>query len=118
MKFLQQHQWERAVEAFEKALEVDPDQPVASANLALLYYQLGRQAEAVAQCERNIRLRSNLAISYGILGQVREQQGNLAAAQAAYEESLKSDPSNPITLQLLANLKARSSSSVAPAGPQ
>ena len=118
MKFLQQHQWERAVETFEKALEVNPDQPVASANLALLYYQLGRQTEAVARCERNIHLGSNLAISYGILGQLREQQGNLAAAQAAYEESLKSDPSNPITLQLLANLKARSSSFVAPAGPQ
>jgi hypothetical protein len=114
MEFLQQHQLERAAEAFEKALEINPNHPVACANLALLDYQLGRQADGIAQCERNIRLGINLAISYGVLGQIREQQGNLAAAQAAYEESLKSDPNNQVTLQLLANLKARLPSSTAP----
>jgi 4-amino-4-deoxy-L-arabinose transferase-like glycosyltransferase len=107
MRFLQQDQLERAVEAFEKALEANPNQPVACANLALLYYKLGRQADGIAQCERNIHSGINLATSYGVLGQIREQQGNLVAAQAAYEESLKSDPNNQVTLQLLANVKAR-----------
>ena len=114
MEFLQQHQLEHAVEAFEEAQEVNPNQPVANANLALLYYQLGRQADGIAQCERNIHLGIDLAISYGVLGQIREQQGNLAAAQAAYEESLKSDPNNQVTVQLLVNLKARLPSSAAP----
>jgi hypothetical protein len=114
VEFLQQHQLERAVQAFEKALEVNPNQPVAGVNLALLYYQLGRQADGIAQCERNIHLGINLAISYGVLGQIREQQGNLAAAQAAYEESLRSDPKNQVTLQLLANAKARLPSSTLP----
>ncbi len=117
MEFLRQHQLERAVEAFQKALEINPNQPVASANLALLYYQLGRQADGIAQCERNIRLGVNLATSYGVLGQIREQQGDLAAAQAAYEESLESDPKNQVTLQLLANLKARLPSSATPSMP-
>jgi tetratricopeptide (TPR) repeat protein len=114
MKFLKQDQLERAVEAFEKALEVNPNQPVACANLVLLYYKLGRQADGIAQCERNIHLGINLAISYGVLGQIREQQGKLVAAQAAYEESLKSDPNNQVTVQLLVNLKARLPSSAAP----
>jgi len=117
MEFLQQHQLERAAEAFEKALEVNPNQAVAGANLALLYYQMGRQADGIAQCERNIRLGTNLGISYGVLGQIREQQGDLTAARAAYEESLKSDPKNQVTLQLLANLKARLPSSAAPPTP-
>ena len=111
MDFLQQHQLDHAAEAFEKAIEVDPNQPVAGANLALLYYQLGRQADGIAQCERNISRNIDLASSYGVLGQIREQQGNLVVAEAAYEESLKSDPKNRVTLQLLANLKARSPSS-------
>ncbi|HXI83972.1 MAG TPA: glycosyltransferase family 39 protein [Verrucomicrobiae bacterium] len=117
MAFLQKHQLERATEAFEKALEVNPNHPVASANLTLLYYQLGRQTDGVALCERNIHLGMNLAISYGVLGQIREQQGDLAAAQAAYKESLKFDPKNQVTLQLLANLKARLSSSAVPPTP-
>jgi hypothetical protein len=114
MGFLQQHQLERAAEAFEKALEINPNDPVASANLALLYYQLGRQADGIAQCGRNIRLGVAPAISYGVLGQLREKQGDLAGAQTAYEESLKSDPHNQVTLRLLANLKTRLPSSTLP----
>jgi 4-amino-4-deoxy-L-arabinose transferase-like glycosyltransferase len=114
MGFLQQHQLERAVEAFEKALEVNPNQAVAAANLALLYYQLDRQADGIAQCKRNIQLDINLALSYGVLGQIRERQGDLMAAQAAYEQSLKANPQNQVTLQLLANLKARLPSSTLP----
>ena len=117
MEFLQQHQLERAAEAFEKALEVNPNQTVAGANLVLLYYQMGRQTDGIAQCERNIRFGTSLGISYGVLGQIREQQGDLAAARAAYEESLKSDPKNQVTLQLLSNLEARLPSSAAPSMP-
>ena len=115
MGFLQQHQLERAVEAFEKALQVNPNQPVAGANLALLYYQLDRQADGIKQCNRNIHLGIDLAVSFGVLGQIHEKQGDLAAAQAAYEESLKSDPQNQVTLRLLTGLKARSPSSTLPA---
>jgi len=107
MELLQQHQWARAVEAFKEALEINPKQPVASANLALLYYQLGRQAEGIAQCERNIRLGIAPAISYGVLGQLREKQGDIAAAREAYEQSLQLDPQNQVTQQLLTNLKAQ-----------
>jgi tetratricopeptide (TPR) repeat protein len=107
MEFFQQHQMERAVEAFQKALEVDPNQPVASANLCVLYFQLYREAEGVAQCERNIRLGIVPAISYGVLGQFRERQGDVAGAQVAYEKSLAFDPQNAVTRQLLADLRER-----------
>jgi tetratricopeptide (TPR) repeat protein len=112
---LQQHQLERAVAAFEKAREINPNEPVSSVNLAMLYYQLGRDADAIAQCEHNIQYRIEPGISYGVLGQIRERHGNLAAAQAAYEQSLTLDPHNPTTVQLLANLKARRLSSGVPA---
>ena len=114
MEFLQQHQWERAAEAFEEALKINPEHPVASVNLALLYYQLGRQAEGIAQCERNIRLRIAPAISYGVLGQLREKQGDITAARQAYEQSLQLDPQNQVTQQLLANLKAQPQTSGIP----
>jgi hypothetical protein len=116
IEFLKQHQWERAAEAFQGELAANPDQPVASVNLALVDLQLGREAEGIAQCERNIRRGIEPAVSYGVLGQFRERQGDLARAQAAYEISLTFDPHNEVTLRLLANLKTRrQSSSDAPA---
>ena len=36
MDFLQQHQLKREAEAFEKATEVDPNQPVDGSNIALI----------------------------------------------------------------------------------
>jgi len=113
--FLRQHQLESAVAAFEKVREINPNEPVSSVNLAMLYYQLGRDADGIAQCERNIHAAVEPAISYGVLGQIRERQGDLAAAQAAYEQSLSLDPHNPTTVELLANLKARRLSSDVPA---
>jgi cytochrome c-type biogenesis protein CcmH/NrfG len=80
---------------------------VTGVNLALLYYELGRDTDGIAQCERNIRSGVEPAISYGVLGQIRERQGDLAAAATAYEQSLNIDPHNQTTVQLLAKLKAR-----------
>jgi hypothetical protein len=115
IEFLRRRQLEDAVAAFETARKMNPNEPVAGVNLALLYYELGRDTDGVAQCESNIRSGIQPAISYGVLGQIREREGDLAAAQAAYEQSLIIDPQNQTTMQLLANLKARLSSSDSPA---
>ena len=107
MEFLQRHELPKAVEAFQKVLEINPTQPVACKNLAVLYYQLGHDAEGLTQVEQNIRLGVEPAVSYGVLGQLRERHGDLAAARAAYEKSLAIDPQNAITRQLLADLESR-----------
>jgi tetratricopeptide (TPR) repeat protein len=113
-EFLEKHQLERALAAFQRVVEVNPNHPVANVNLALLYYQLGRESEGIAQCEHNIRAGIAPAVSYGVLGQFRERQGDLDGARAAYERSLAIDPTNQVTRQLLANLKMRVPSSGAP----
>jgi hypothetical protein len=110
IEFLARHELESAVAAFETARKMNPNEPVTGVNLALLYYELGRDADGITQCEHNIRSGIEPAISYGVLGQIRERQGDLTAAQAAYEQSLVIDPHNPTTAQLLANLRARRSS--------
>lgn len=115
LEFLRRRELESAVAAFEDARKINPDEPVTVVNLALLYYELGRDADGIRQCERNIRMGIEPATSYGVLGQIRERQGDLAAAQAAYEQSLIADPHNQTTVQLLGNLKARRSLVQSPA---
>ncbi|HVM62755.1 MAG TPA: glycosyltransferase family 39 protein [Verrucomicrobiae bacterium] len=115
VEYMQQHQLGAAVTAFETALKVNPNEPASSVILALVYSELGRDADAIAQCEQNIHSGVEPSTSYGVLGQIRERQGDLAAARAAYEESLALDPHNPTTTRLLADLKARLASTNAPA---
>ena len=115
LEFLARHQLENAAAAFETAREINPNEPVTGVNLAILYFELVRDADGITQCENNIRAGIEPAISYGVLGQIRERQGDLAAAQAAYEQSLSIDPHNQMTVQLLASLKARRSSPDSPA---
>jgi hypothetical protein len=114
IEFLQRHELEKAVAAFETAEKMNPNETAVGVNLALLYYQLGRDADGITQCERNIRAGIEPAISYGLLGQIRERQGDLAAAETAYEQSLAFDPQNRTTQQLLANLKGRRTSARLP----
>jgi tetratricopeptide (TPR) repeat protein len=115
VEFLQRHELEKAAVAFETAEKMNPGEPGAGVNLALLYYQMGRDADGITQCERNIRSGIDPAISYGVLGQIRERHGDLAGAEAAYSQSLAIDPQNQTTRQLLANLKARQAAARLPA---
>ena len=68
---------------------------------------MGHVEEGIAQCEKNIRLGILPAVSYGVLGQLREKQGDFAAALTAYNQSLTLDPQNTVTQNLLANLRAK-----------
>jgi tetratricopeptide (TPR) repeat protein len=83
--------------------EADPRDPESNLNLAILYHELGMTQEALTQCQHNIQHGFAPAISYGILAQTLEQRGDLGAARDAYEMSLRQDPRNPVTLELLRN---------------
>jgi tetratricopeptide (TPR) repeat protein len=79
----------------------DPHDPESNLNLAILYHELGMTQETQSQCRHNIQLGIGPAISYGILAQTLEESGDIDAARDAYRSSLKQDPRNPITLELL-----------------
>ena len=98
---------EDAVRLGQEILKRDPDSALINADMAILDLELGRIEDGLAQCRKNIRLNIAPAISYGVLGQLLEKRGDSQAARDAYEESLSFDPTNPVTLQLLKNLRAK-----------
>ena len=81
--------------------QADPRDPESNLDLAILYHELGMTEEAQAQCRHNIQHGIGPAISYGILAQTLEQSGDIDAARDAYQSSLRQDPHNPVTLELL-----------------
>jgi predicted negative regulator of RcsB-dependent stress response len=88
-------------------LQKEPADPLINADMAILDLQLGRIEDGLAQCRKNISLNIAPAVGYGVLGQLLEKQGDLAAACEAYEKSLSLDPTNEVTRQLLANIQAK-----------
>jgi hypothetical protein len=96
--------------------EADPRDTESNLNLAILYHELGMTQEALTQCRHNIQYGIAPAISYGILAQTLEQSGNLDAARDAYEASLRLDPRNPVTMELLRRFDEKHPQ-VAPASP-
>jgi tetratricopeptide (TPR) repeat protein len=85
-------------------LQQEPGDPTVNVNMAILHLELGRIDDGLAQCRKNIHLNIAPAISYGVLGQLLEKQGDLPAARDAYEKSLAFDSTNPVTTSLLSNV--------------
>ncbi|MGO9245052.1 MAG: tetratricopeptide repeat protein [Verrucomicrobiia bacterium] len=114
--YLNTGQKNEALHIGREIAEADPRDPESNLNLAILYHELGMTQEARAQCEHNIQHGIAPAISYGILAQTLEQSGDLGAARDAYEMSLRRDPRNPVTLELLRSFDDRHPH-VAPSSP-
>ncbi len=77
---------------YEKIFEVEPDQPMAHDDVALLYLRFGRVAEAVAHFRETARLRPDSAAAQYNLGTTVFQQGNLDEAISHFEQALRLDP--------------------------
>jgi tetratricopeptide (TPR) repeat protein len=98
---------EDAVRVGAELLQSEAADPVINANMAILDFQLGRIEDGLVQCRKNIQLNIAPAISYGVLGQLLEKQGNLRDARDAYVKSLSFDPGNAVTARLLANMEEK-----------
>lgn len=84
------HEYERALIHFEKALEIEPDKASAVSRMAATYIQLGNAEAAVQWATRSLHLDSseistaNMATALGMAGRRDEAFG--------YAEQLKGDP--------------------------
>ncbi len=86
---------EKAIRAYQKAIEMNPDAVGAFINLGTIYYNLG-QLEAAESCYQ-----SALCIDpgYGLvhfnLGNVADERNELQNARQCYEEAIRRDPGYP-----------------------
>jgi tetratricopeptide (TPR) repeat protein len=71
-------QWEQALVAYQRAVELDPNYQVAYANLGVVYYQLGQLELAASQYQKALELNPNDAeVGYN-LGALYVQQALLS----------------------------------------
>ncbi|MFH2056069.1 MAG: tetratricopeptide repeat protein [bacterium] len=93
---LQEGDYRQAVAQYQKSLEIDPDQVGVMVNLAVAYQHAGAPQEAARILRHAAQQESNLKdLILFNLGELAEQQGQLEAATAQYEQvrgSLYIDP--------------------------
>ncbi|HJW74624.1 MAG TPA: tetratricopeptide repeat protein [Thermoleophilia bacterium] len=89
---LEEVAFEEAVEAYRRALEVDPDHVGAHVNLGRLLHLAGDVATAEAHYRRAIAAASADAIAWFNLAVVLEDRGSAGEALAAYDRALAVDP--------------------------
>jgi tetratricopeptide (TPR) repeat protein len=85
----------RARQAFERGLELEPDQPDAVRALAALYLSIGDAQRGIALLQVGARLDPHDARAWSALGTVYHELGEPEAAVSAFGEALRRDPENP-----------------------
>ncbi len=92
-----QARYDEAVEAYHRALKIQPEFPVVLNNLANTLKQLGRPEEAEASCREALRIKPDYATAYNNLGVALVAQGRLAEAAVTFEQALALIPNDPVT---------------------
>jgi tetratricopeptide (TPR) repeat protein len=80
---------ERAQENGLRAIEIDPRIPSAHVNLGLVFTDLGRYPEAVAECEAALKLDSVSVEALRALASAYERSGKISEAEDVYKKALR-----------------------------
>lgn len=95
-KYMSSKDYGAALDAYTKAIELNPRTPVFYSNRAAAYSQVGQHDEAVADARKAIEIDSKFGKAYSRLGHALFASGQYSEAVSAYERGLEVDPSNKL----------------------
>jgi tetratricopeptide (TPR) repeat protein len=85
---LRVHNWKRAVEFLDKAIEANPRFAIAYVNRAIAYSKMGHYDRSIADLKSAVNIDPNRPDVYGLMGLVYEIKKDYVAALDAYREAL------------------------------
>ena len=86
----------QAIEAYQKAIEVDPDSAATYVALAQVQVFAGDYSGAQASAEKALLLSPNNSMAHAVRAWVQDFQGNSLEAEASIKRSLELDPNNGV----------------------
>lgn len=102
--YIAKEEVEKAVEAFEKAVENDPKNPLPYRDLGMMAYQNNNIESAELFFTRAIELAPQAIELYKLLCDLYVGQSEYQKAISLYEDALLANPDNPVIQQELATL--------------
>ncbi|KAH9065921.1 putative stress-induced protein STI1 [Lactarius vividus] len=100
-------QYEEAIDAYTKAIELDPSNPVYFSNRAAAHSSKSDHLSAVVDAEKAIELDPKFVRGYSRLGHAHYCIGDYSGAAAAYRRGLELEPNNVAMKTGLQNCEAR-----------
>ena len=88
-----QRSWNKAIEAFDKALELRPDRSTTLNGYGTVLYARGRTQEAMAKWELAVRADPAFASAYYNMGTALENEKKIPAALGVYSKAIEVNPS-------------------------
>ncbi len=87
-------QFDAAVPAWKKALELNPEDPRGHNNLGVALFENGRIDEAIAEYRKSIELNPNSSQTHNNLGSALAEKGSLGEALIEFQKSVDLNPDN------------------------
>lgn len=92
-KLLQEGQFDRAIQAYTKAIKINPDDYTLYNDRGLIFYAQRRFDKAIADFDKSIELHP-ASLTYNNRGVAYEDKGDKEKAIADYRKALELDPTN------------------------
>ncbi|HEX5734504.1 MAG TPA: tetratricopeptide repeat protein [Blastocatellia bacterium] len=96
-------EYEKAIVAYKRAIEINPDSTEVYYHLGMAYSSLGKYKEAVEAYTRAIRIRPDYAAAYYNLGHAYSNLDRHDKAIKAFRQSIRYEPDNVEAYVALAN---------------
>jgi len=97
LAYLSSQDQAHALEAFNEALLIRPENPIALVGKGSLYHAQGKIDEAIEAYQKALKVQSSYFLSHFNLGVAYQQKGDLEKALQAYQEALKLNAHHPQT---------------------
>lgn len=88
---------QNAMDEYQRATEVDPENAAAYVGLGLIYSDLGHLEKAVKEYNKAIELDPNYALAYNNRGVVYKELGQMEEALKNYDKATELDPNYALT---------------------
>jgi len=105
--YMSAKKYDEAIEAYTKAVKLDPTNPVYFSNRAAAHSSVDDHESAIVDAKKAAELDPNFVKAYSRLGHAYYSKGDYGAAVQAFEDGLKVDPGNANLKTNLENAKTR-----------
>jgi tetratricopeptide (TPR) repeat protein len=103
--FMAKHDWKRAIERLNKALDLYPQYAAAYNNLGVIYARLGERDREREALQKAVGLNNHFAPAFVNLARMAIADHDMPGAEGYLNRAITAEPLNTQTLVLLANVE-------------